>query len=65
MLHNQSVIYDADRENLKELIGFHSVNTTRIVNTIKDALSDKLGYKVMLTVLYFRKSKRQYLKNLK
>lgn len=58
MLHNQSVIYDADRENLKDLIGFHSVNTTRIVKTIKEALSDKLGYKVYANTEIFRKVKK-------
>jgi len=58
MLHNQSVIYDADRENLKDLIGFHSVNTTRIVKTIKEALSDKLGYKVYANTEIFQKVKK-------
>jgi prophage antirepressor-like protein len=59
MLHNQSVIYDDDREELKNLIGFRSVNTKRIVNTTKDMLSEKLGYNVMATSLIFQKVKKE------
>ena len=62
MLHNQSVIYDADRENLKDLIGFRSVNTTRIVKTIKEMLGDKLGYKVTASTLIFQKVKKAVFK---
>jgi len=58
LLHDQSVIYDSDRENLKDLIGFHSVNTTRIVKTIKEMLSDKLGYKVTANHEIFQKVKK-------
>jgi hypothetical protein len=65
LLHNQSVIYDADRENLKDLIGFHSVNTTRIVKTIKESLSDKLGYKVTANTLIFQKVKKAVFKEFK
>lgn len=62
MLHNQSVIYDADRESIKELIGFRSVNTTRIVNTTKEMLSEKLGYKVTATTPIFQKVKKAIFK---
>jgi prophage antirepressor-like protein len=62
LLHNQSVIYDADRENLKDLIGFRSVNTTRIVKTIKEMLGDKLGYKVTASTLIFQKVKKAVFK---
>jgi len=58
MLHNQSVIYDSDRESLKDLIGFRSVNTTRIVKTIKGMLSDKLGYNVYANTEIFQKVKK-------
>jgi prophage antirepressor-like protein len=65
MLHNQSVIYDSDRENLKDLIGFHSVNTTRIVKTIKEILSEKLGYHIMANNPIFQKVKKSVFKEFK
>jgi prophage antirepressor-like protein len=65
MLHNQSVVYDDDREKLKDLIGFHSVNTTRIVKTIKELLSEKLGYKVYANAEIFQKVKKVIFKEYK
>lgn len=62
MLHNQSVIYDDDRNKLKDLIGFHSVNTTRIVKTIKESLTDKLGYNVYANTEIFQKVKKAVFK---
>lgn len=62
MLHNQSIIYDTDRESLKDLIGFRSVNTTRIIKTIKEMLGDKLGYKVTASTLIFQKVKKAVFK---
>lgn len=55
LLHDQSEIYDADRENLKDLIGFRSVNTTRMCNTVKEKLNEKLGKRI-------RANDREYLK---
>lgn len=62
LMHDQSEIYDAEREELKELMGFKGVNTTRMVNTIKDNLSEKHGYKVMANDLKFLKVKKNVFK---
>lgn len=51
--------------NMYNLIGFHSVNTTRIVKTIKEILSDKLGYNVMASNPTFLKVKKELFKEYK
>lgn len=58
LMHDQATIYDNEREELKNLIGFRSINTKKIVGTIKDMLSDKLGYNVMANSLIFQKVKK-------
>ncbi|MBY6838845.1 Bro-N domain-containing protein [Clostridium botulinum] len=58
LLHDQSVIYEDDREEIKSLIGFRSVNTSKMVNYIKEKLYDKLGYKVYANNPIFKKIKQ-------
>ena len=65
LMHDQSEIYDADREHIKEMIGFRSVNTTRMVKTTKEKLSDKLGYNVMANNPIFLKVKNEVFKEFK
>jgi hypothetical protein len=65
LMHDQATIYEEERNELKELIGFHSVNTTRIVNTIKDKLSEELGYTIMANNPNFQKVKRAIFKEFK
>lgn len=63
LIYDQSQIYDNDREKLKDLIGIRSGNTTKLVNFIKDKLSDKLGYEVKAkNSLDFIKIKNQVFK---
>lgn len=62
LIYDQSVIHKQETDELKELIGFHSVNTTRIVNTIKDKLSEELGYAIMANNPNFQKVKRAIFK---
>lgn len=40
---------DSQIDEIKELVGFRSSNTKRMVNEIKDRLSDKLGRKIYAT----------------
>lgn len=65
LMHDQAVIYEEERNELKELIGFHSVNTTRIIKTIKDKLSEELGYTIMANNPNFQKVKRAIFKEFK
>ena len=65
LLYDQSIIHEKERDELKDLIGFHSVNTTRIVNTIKDKLSDELGYTIMANDTNFQKVKKAIFKEFK
>lgn len=65
LMHDQAIIYEEERNELKGLIGFHSVNTTRIVNTIKDKLSEELGYNVMANNPNFQKVKKAIFKEFK
>lgn len=65
LLYDQSVIHKQERDELKDLIGFHSVNTTRIVNTIKDKLSKELGYTIMANDPNFQKVKKAIFKEFK
>lgn len=62
LMYDQSVIYESERNELKNLIGFRSVNTKKIVNTIKDMLSEKLGYNVMANSNIFQKVKKEIFK---
>lgn len=59
LLHDQAVIYSHERDELKDLIGFKSANTSRMVNTIKEKLSDKLGIKVLANNPMFIKVKKE------
>lgn len=43
LIYDQACIYDNEREELKELIGFRTKNVCRIVNEIKSKLSEKMG----------------------
>lgn len=62
LLHDQSEMYDADRENLKDLIGFRSVNTTRMCNTVKEKLNEKLGKRIRATDREYLKVKKEIFK---
>lgn len=46
MLHDQSVIYDQEREELKSMIGLRSVNVKMLTNVLKEKLSEKFGFNV-------------------
>lgn len=43
LIHDQACIYEYEREELKELVGFRTKNVCSIVNEIKYKLSEKLG----------------------
>jgi hypothetical protein len=58
LMHDQAVIYEEERNELKKLIGFRSVNTTKIINGIKDKLSDKYGYRINANSSIYQKIKK-------
>lgn len=58
LMHDQSQIYDEDRNELKNLIGFRAVNTKRLVDYIKEKLSEKLGFSVYANHYMFQKVKK-------
>lgn len=58
LIHDQATIYDREREELKNLIGFRSVNTTKIINGIKDRLSDKYGYRINANSSIYQRIKK-------
>lgn len=65
MLHDQSIIYDQEREDLKSLIGIRAVNTKMLVNKLKEKLSDICGINVNASMSIFQKSKKQIFKKFK
>jgi len=58
LMHDQATINESERVELKNLIGFRSVNTKKIVGIIKDMISEKLGYNVMASSSIFQKVKK-------
>lgn len=53
---------DLQIDEIKELIGFRSVNTKRIVNEIKDKLSERLGKKIYASSNVFQEVKHAIFK---
>lgn len=49
LMHDQSTIYDQDREEIKKLIGFKSANTKAMSLKLKEVLSDKFGENIKAT----------------
>ena len=49
LMHDQSTIYDQDREEIKRLIGFKSANTKAMSLKLKEVLSDKFGENIKAT----------------
>jgi hypothetical protein len=58
LIHDQSEIYSSERNELKGLIGFKSVNTKRMVDTIKETLSERCGRRIMAGDIEFLRIKR-------
>ncbi|MBU3186634.1 hypothetical protein [Clostridium estertheticum] len=65
LMHDQSEIYSSERNELKELIGFKSVNTKRMVDTIKETLSEKHGRRIMASDIEFLRTKKYVFKEFK
>jgi hypothetical protein len=65
MLHDQSIIYDQEREDLKALIGIRSVNTKRLVEKLKEKLSDSHGTSVNASMHSFQRAKAKVFKKFK
>lgn len=65
LMHDQATIYDQERNEIKSLIGFHDANTKRIVNTIKEKLSDKFNINVYASNPIFQRVKREVFKEFK
>lgn len=57
-IYDQSVIHDKEVEVIKDLIGFRCVNTAKMVNALKEKLSDKLGVRIMANNKEFLKIKK-------
>jgi len=65
ILHDQSIIHADELEVIKDLIGFKSANTMRMVTTIKNMLTYKLGTKIMANNPKFLKVKKEVFKEYK
>lgn len=65
LLKDQSLIYDHDRNDLKELIGLRAVNTKRLVDKLKETLSDTYGFNVKASTPVFQKAKNKIFKEFK
>lgn len=59
LMHDQATIYDQDRESLKGLIGFKSVNTKAMSLKLKEILYDKYKIKVKANELAYLKAKNK------
>lgn len=62
LMHDQSAIYDQDREDLKSLIGFRAVNTKRLSDKLKEDLSEHLGVGITANSSYYTKAKKKIFK---
>ena len=62
LIHDQTVIYDQDREDLKSLIGFRAINTKRLSGKLKEKLSDELGTNITASNYQYIKAKEQIFK---
>lgn len=65
LMHDQSVIYDQDREDLKSLIGLRAVNTKRLSDKLKEELSENLGMAITANGSHYRKAKEKIFKQFK
>lgn len=65
LMHDQSVIYDQDREDLKSLIGFRAVNTKRLTDKLKEKIFDELGINVNANHQAYLKAKAKIFKHYK
>ena len=61
LLIDQSNIYEADRNKIKESVGMKGVNVTYATNKLKLVLSDYLGEKIMATDEIYREAKLRVL----
>lgn len=62
LIHDQSVIYDDDREELKSLIGFRAVNTKRLSDLLKHKLSKKADRPITANTTYYKNAKKKIFK---
>jgi prophage antirepressor-like protein len=65
LMHDQSTIYDQDREDLKSLIGFRAVNTKRLSDKLKEELSENLGMTITANSSHYLKAKEKIFKQFK
>lgn len=61
LLVDQANVYDADRNNLREMVGMKGVNVTYATNKLKLVLSDYLGEKIKATDNIYREAKLRVL----
>ena len=61
LLVDQANIYDADRNNLREMVGMKGINVTYATNRLKLVLSDYLGEKIKATNDIYREAKLRVL----
>lgn len=58
LIHDQACIYESEREELKELVGFRTKNVCSIVNEIKSKLSEKLGRNITASNKEYKEVKK-------
>jgi hypothetical protein len=65
LMHDQSTIYDDDREELKSLIGLRSKNTQVLTNSLKDKLSSLTDTSITAKSTLYIKYKEKVFKEFK